>query len=293
VVEELLAAGAPVTAHWISDRQSGPLLLRYGSETLRQRLLPAMARGECFFSIGMSEPDAGSDLAAIRTSARREGDGWRVSGTKLWTSHAHRNHYMLSLVRTAPAAEDRHQGMSQVIIDLHAPGVTVRAIRLLTGEHHFNEVVLEDTYVPDEMVVGTVGAGWEQVVSELAFERSGPERFLSTYPLLAQLAAEGGDEVALGRLCAQLSALRRLSLSVATAIGSGMVPATEAALVKDVGTRFERHVTEVAREAAPPEPSERFRRLLAEAVLSGPGFTLRGGSSEILRGIVARGLAAP
>jgi alkylation response protein AidB-like acyl-CoA dehydrogenase len=290
VIEELLAAGAPVAAHWISDRQTGPLLLRYGTEELRERLLPAMARGECYFCIGMSEPDAGSDLASLRTTATRVDGGWLVGGTKVWTSHAHRSHFMLALVRTTPGA-DRHEGLSQVVIDLGAPGVEVRPIRLLTGGHHFNEVVLRDVRVPEAMLVGREGEGWHQVLTELAFERSGPERFLSTFPLLRQAVAalppdDGGAAEAVGRLTARLLALRRLSLSVAGALEAGESPAVEAALVKDLGTRFERDVIGSARALAPAD------RLpgLADAVLSAPGFTLRGGTSEILRGVVARGL---
>ena len=291
VIEELLAAGAPVAAHWISDRQTGPLLLRYGSDELRERLLPAMARGECYFCIGMSEPDSGSDLASLRTSAARVDGGYVVSGSKVWTSHAHRSHYMLALVRTTPAAQ-RHEGLSQFVIDLSSPGVDVRPIRLLTGSHHFNEVVLRDVYVPEAMLVGREGEGWTQVLTELAFERSGPERFLSTYPLLRQaievVPAEddrAAEEV--GRLTARLLALRRLSLSVAGAIEAGEAPVVEAALVKDLGTRFERDVAESARNLA---PDDGLAGLLAQAVLSAPGFTLRGGTSEILRGVVARGL---
>ena len=292
VTEELLAAGAPVAAHWIADRQTGPLLLRYGTEEQRERFLPPMTRGELFCCIGMSEPDSGSDLASIRTSARRAEGGWSVSGTKVWTSGAHRGHLILTLVRTAPLGEDRHHGLSQLLIDLKAPGVQVRPIRLLNGEHHFNEVVFNEVHVPDGMLVGKVGEGWSQVVSELAFERSGPERFLSTFPLLQAMVAEPGlDRAVVGNLTAQLWALRRLSLGVAAAIQEGRAPAIEAALVKDLGTRFEREVTEQARRLPPARRNADFARLLAEAELAGPGFTLRGGTNEILRGIVARGLA--
>ena len=292
VTEELLAAGAPVAAHWIADRQTGPLLLRYGTEEQRERFLPLMARGDLFCCIGMSEPDSGSDLASIRTAARRVEGGWSVSGTKVWTSGAHRGHLVLTLVRTEALGEDRHQGLSQFLIDLRGPGVQVRPIRLLNGEHHFNEVVFDGAVVPDSMVVGTVGQGWSQVVSELAFERSGPERFLSTFPLLRAMVAEPGvDRAVVGRLTAELVALRRLSLGVATAIEDGRSPAIEAALVKDLGTRFEREVTEQARRLPPGRRPADYARLLAEAELSGPGFTLRGGTNEILRGIVARGLA--
>jgi alkylation response protein AidB-like acyl-CoA dehydrogenase len=207
VIEELLAAGAPVTAHWIADRQSGPLLLRYGSEEQRQRFLPAIARGECYFAIGMSEADSGSDLASVRTAARKEAGGYRLRGSKLWTSGAHRAHFMITLVRTGPAEPDNHHGLSQLIVDLHGEGVEIRPVRLLTGEHHFNEVILDDAFVPAEMLVGEEGDGWRQVTSELAYERSGPERLLSTFPLLAELNRVARGEVAresIGRLVARL-----------------------------------------------------------------------------------------
>jgi len=297
VLEELLAAGAPVAAHWIADRQTGPLLLRYGTEEQRQRFLPAIARGECFFAIGMSEPDSGSDLASVRTTAVAADGGWRVNGTKVWTSHAHHSHYMITLVRTAPRGEDRHQGLSQLIVDLHGEGVEVRPIKLLSGEPHFNEVVFNEAFVPQEMLVGELGDGWKQVTSELAYERSGPERFLSTYPLLAETVRElgptPGDGVtqALGALYSRLAALRELSVGVARRLEAGAAPAVEAAMVKDLGTRFEVEVIEAARRLVDPEQAgERFQRLYQAALTSAPGFTLRGGTSEILRGIVAREL---
>jgi acyl-CoA dehydrogenase len=298
VLEELLAAGAPVAAHWIADRQTGPLLLRYGTEEQRRRFLPAIARGECFFGIGMSEPDSGSDLASIRTSARRVEGGWLLNGTKIWTSHAQRSDYMITLVRTSPLGEDRHQGLSQVIVDLRGPGVEIRPIELLSGEPHFNEVVFRDAPVPEEMLVGREGDGWLQVTSELAYERSGPERLLSTFPLLAELVREIGAppepraaEV-IGELAARLWALRALSMGVAERLQRGEVPAAEAALVKDLGTRFEVGVMEAARDALPPATAgDRFRRLYWGSVTHAPGFTLRGGTNEILRGIVARALA--
>src|SRR5258707_3969625 len=134
IAEELLGAGAPVAAHWIADRQSGPSILRFGTEQQRQRYLPGIARGELFFAIGMSEPDAGSDLAAVRARAVRVDGGWLISGTKVWTSHAHHAHHMLTLVRTSPAdATRRHARLSQFIIDLASPGVRCNPIRLISG----------------------------------------------------------------------------------------------------------------------------------------------------------------
>jgi alkylation response protein AidB-like acyl-CoA dehydrogenase len=297
IVEELLASGAPVAAHWVADRQSGPQIYRHGSEALRERLLPAIARGDCYFSLGMSEPDSGSDLASIRSTAERIPGGWRLNGRKVWTSHAHQAHFITVLCRSSPPAEGhRHEGMSLLVVDLQRPGVTVRPLRYLTGEHHFNEVILDDVDVPDEMLLGEEGTGWQLVTSELSLERSGPERFLSTFPLFAALiprtAVRDADRV--GRLAARLWALRQLSLSVAATLDEGRDPVIEAALVKDMGTRFEREVVEVARTLVAAEPDlqadDAYAALLAEAILSAPGFTLRGGTNEILRGIVARGL---
>ena len=317
VVEELLAAGAPVAAHWVSDRQVGPNLLRYGSEPLKRRYLPAIAQGTCYFAIGLSEPDAGSDLAAVRTTGTRADGGWTVSGTKIWTSGAHRAHALIALLRTGPPdGRKRHVGLSQLLIELEQPGVTIRPIISMTGEHHFNEVVFDGVFVPDEQVVGTIGEGWAQVTSELAYERSGPERLLSTFVLLdtlvGELAARSGsgpgdsgsgdlgagaaDAGAVGRVVSRLWACRQMSLAVAGALAAGEAPEIAAALVKDVGTRLESEIIEVARMltatlGVEPDPEGAgMAGLLAQAVLHAPGFTLRGGTNEILRGIVARGL---
>ena len=320
VVEELLAAGAPVAAHWVSDRQVGPNLLRYGSEPLKRRYLPAIAQGTCYFAIGLSEPDVGSDLAAVRTTGTRADGGWTVSGTKIWTSGAHRAHALIALLRTGPPdGRQRHVGLSQLLIELDQPGVTIRPIISMTGEHHFNEVVFDAVFVPDEQVVGTIGDGWAQVTSELAYERSGPERLLSTFVLLdtlvGELAARSGDSRsgdsgsgdlgsgdlgsagAVGRVVARLWACRQMSLAVAGALAAGEAPEIAAALVKDVGTRLESEIIEVARlltatlRVEPDPEGSGMAGLLAQAILHAPGFTLRGGTNEILRGIVARGLA--
>jgi Acyl-CoA dehydrogenases len=304
VTEELLAAGAPVAAHWIADRQSGLALLRYGTEAQRKEILPRIAAGECYFVIGMSEPDSGSDLASIRTRATRNADGdLVVTGAKVWTSNAHHSHYGIVLVRTGPPGEGprgKHQGLTQLLVDLSLPGITINPIRILDGGHHFNEVVFDDVVVPGDMLLGEEGAGWHQVTAELAFERSGPERFLSTWPLLAEFgrrAAASGDPAqlaVLGRLSSRALALRQLSLRIAAALDRGELPDIPAALVKDLGTTFEqdvvdevRRVVDVPASLDSPDP---LGRALAEAQLHAPGYTLRGGTNEILKGIVARGL---
>ncbi|MDA1075021.1 MAG: acyl-CoA dehydrogenase family protein [Proteobacteria bacterium] len=297
VTEELLAAGAPVSAHWIADRQSGPLLLRYGSEQQKAAYLPGITRGESYFSIGMSEPNTGSDLASVRTTAYRMGDGYLVNGTKLWSTDAHRNHYMVALVRTEPASDNRHAGLSQVLIDLKNDGAQVRPIRNMAGGEDFNEIVFTDVLIPEDRVVGNPGNGWEQVTSELSYERSGPERFLSAYRVFVEFIKAVGknplphQSAAIGRITAHLATLRRMSISVAGMLEEGKTPAVEAALVKELGNNFEKLLPEIARLAlSGSPPSEGFRQAMTDTLLLSPSFTLRGGTREILRGVIARGL---
>ena len=299
LVEELLAAGAPVLAHWTADRQSGPLLLNYGSEAQKQRYLPPICRGESFFCIGMSEPDSGSDLAATRTKGTRVDGGWQVNGTKLWTTNAQRCHFMITLVRTSAAAE-KHNGLSQLIVDLKAPGVSVRPIIDLTGEAHFNEVVFDNAFVPDADLIGAEGNGWQQVMSELAYERSGPERYLSSIALLAELLRVAGRnpgpqiEQAVGRMVAHIVVLRQMSLSIAGQLELKQNPLIEAACVKDLGTEFEQMMPEVAHALTELQPTLEaagdYERVLAYVTQVAPSFSLRGGTREIIRGIIARGL---
>jgi alkylation response protein AidB-like acyl-CoA dehydrogenase len=301
ITQEMLAAGAPCFAHWIADRQSGPQILRHGSERAKRLILPRICRGECYFGIGMSEPDSGSDLAAVRTRAVRRDGGWVIDGSKIWTSNAHRVHYLIALVRTGDAGEDRHGGLTQFIVDLSQPGVTVRPIHNLAGEHEFNEVFFQGYFVSDDMRVGEEGQGWSMVTEELAFERSGPDRFLSDYRLLVALidrvgtAPDRQQATEIGRLVGHLVALQRMSSAVAGLLDRGWAPNIEAALVKDVGTAFERDLPEVARRIVPVEGSleeheDGFAQTLGHVLLHAPSFTLRGGTREILRGIIARGL---
>lgn len=304
VLEEMLAAGAPVGYHWVADRQSGPNLIRYGTEQQRQAILPRIAAGECSFCIGMSEPDSGSDLAATRTRAQSVQGGWLVNGTKVWTSGAHEADYMILFCRTDTKSEgDRHAGVSQFIVDMskaRGAGMTVRPILDMRGEHHFNEVAIEDLFLGEDAVLGEVGQGWQQVTGELALERSGPDRFLSAFTLLAEAVRALGPDaperaaIALGRLTSHIMALRRLSRSVAGMLEAGEDPALQAALVKDLGNVLEQETAEVIRLLAEVEPedesTETLPAVLAQLILTAPSFSLRGGTREILRGMIARGL---
>lgn len=299
VVEELLAAGAPVAAHWAADRQIGPMLLRFGTEAQKQAFLPKIAAGECFFCLGMSEPDSGSDLASVRTSATRVEGGWRVNGSKIWTSGADRAHYMVLFCRTEARGDNRHAGFSQLIVDMKAPGVEVRPILEVSGRRTFNQVFFEDAFVPDDMVVGQIGQGWKQVTSELSLERSGPDRFMSSYVLLVELVRALGAvpsekaAEAIGRLVAHIHVLRSMSLSVAGMLEAKVDPALGAAIVKDLGAVLEQEIPEITRLLVDPEDDtlpEDFRAALANTILIAPAFSLRGGTREILRGMIARGL---
>ncbi|WGP06485.1 acyl-CoA dehydrogenase family protein [Bacillus subtilis] len=319
VNEELLAAGAPVAAHWFADRQVGPSLLKHGTEEQKQRFLPAMAAGTCFAAIGLSEPEAGSDLASVRTRAHRVEGGWSISGQKVWTSWAHKSHFIVVLARSAPQEQNRHSGLSQFIVELPSPGVTIRSLQQMSGGAHFNEVFFDDVFVPDDRVLGKVGSGWAQITGELAFERSGAERFLSPMPLLSSLAsrADGGDghgscpeladprspdpgagdsEVAdlVTTSTARLRLLRQASVSIAALLDTGEAPEVEAAVIKDLGTTFEQEFVSRALAAVPTLPSpdgpDELARHLGDAALRAPSFTLRGGANDILRGIVAKGV---
>jgi len=303
VLEEMLAAGAPVGAHWVADRQSGPLLLKYGSEAQRREILPGVCRGETFFCIGMSEPDSGSDLASIRTRAERVDDGWRINGTKLWTSGAPHCAYMIALVRTTVVEGQKHAGLSQLLVPLDRDGIEIRAIQDLAGNRHFCEVTFTDAIVPEDAVIGEEGGGWAQVMAELAYERSGPERYLSCHPLLTELVRHLGDEAgtgarertALGRQVAHLATLRQMSVAVAGLLDRGASPALEAAVVKDLGGVYEQDlpgiVQSLVREAPRTDDgASDLQRVLAHLMQNAPSFSLRGGTREVLRGIIARGL---
>ncbi|GGB36276.1 acyl-CoA dehydrogenase [Tistrella bauzanensis] len=302
MTEEMLAGGAPVGAHWVADRQSGHQILHHGSERAKALILPQICAGTCFFGIGMSEPDSGSDLAAARTRAVRVDGGWSITGRKVWTSNAHRAHYLIVLARTEQRSDaNRHAGLSQFIVPLDAEGIEVRPIYNLYGGHDFNEVVFDGVFAPDDMMIGQEGSGWTMVTGELSFERSGPDRFLSTVQLLLEVIDASGPEpdraaaIDIGRKVAELAALRRMSTSIAGMLDRDLRPITEAALVKDLGTAFEQSIPEVARRLLAIEP--RINRedgdlaaLLGHTVVAAPAFTIRGGTREILRGMIARGL---
>ena len=316
LVEELLARGAPVSAHWIAERQSAPMILRYGTEAQKRFFVPAVCRGELFFAIGMSEPQAGSDLASVRTRATPTANGWRLKGQKIWTTNADHSHYMIALVRTSGTPEDRQRGLSQLLVDLKAPGITIRPIEDLTGDRHFTEVFFDDVDLPHEALIGSEGSGWAQVTAELAFERSGPERIYSSMVLLEAWldflrVSKSDDPAALalaGRILVHKATLRSMSVAVTAKVGAGGSPMTEASLVKDLGTELEQFTpiaiadaiamaqarwtgeASMSGDRAEKEVPAALLRTLAYITQFAPTFSLRGGTREVLRGLIARGL---
>ncbi len=302
LVEELLAVGAPVSAHWIADRQSGPLILKYGTDAQKCFYLPRICKAEAFFCIGMSEPSAGSDLASVKTRATRTETGWRLKGQKIWTTYAHRSHFMIALVCTSVQAADRKRGLSQFIIDLSLPGITIRPIRDLAGDAHFSEVFFDDVELTEDALIGKEGEGWEQVTTELAFERSGPERLYSSMVLLdawiSHLREIGRPDTAsvalVGRLVSHLAVLRAMSISITEKLVRGESPVIEAALVKDLGTEIEQLIPITIADALGAYPDKplpcSLLRVLSYVTQVAPSFSLRGGTREILRGMIARGL---
>lgn len=302
VNEEMLAANAPTSVYFTADRQSGPTLIKYASERIKSEVLPKIVAGQACFCIGMSEPDSGSDLFAAKCKATRTEGGWKVNGSKIWTTNAHRADYMIGLFRTSPpTADNRRHGLTSFLVDMRAPGISCNLIDQMSGIRDFNEVVFQDVFIPDDQLIGEVDGAWKQATTELAYERSGPERFLETFSALRRLVEVAGPQPdarlaeAIGRLVAELHALRRMSVSVAGMLEAGTEPVSEAAIVKDLGTVWEQELPQRIRHAAafiPPGVAhyDDFEQVLQYTTRIAPKLTIQGGTTEILRGVIARGL---
>ena len=304
ITEEFRVANAPVRVFFTADRQSGPMLLKYAREEIKLDVLPRITRGECCFGIGMSEPGSGSDLFAAKTKAAKVDGGYLINGTKIWTSNAHRADYLIAIFRTSPPTkENRRHGLTSFLVDMKkTKGIQCNPIEQLSGAREFNEVVFTDAFIPDSHQLGEIDSAWKQATSELAFERSGPERFLETFSVLPELVRVLGDKPdlraaeGLGRLVAQLHTLRRMSVSVNGMLAAGKEPVVESSVVKDLGTIWEQKLPHKAREVAAFVESEdsgnriAFEEHLAYQTTIAPKLTIQGGTTEVLRGIIARGL---
>jgi alkylation response protein AidB-like acyl-CoA dehydrogenase len=310
VTEELLLAGAPVAAHWFGDRQIGPALLAHGTAQQKAELIPKIVRAEITFCIGMSEPNAGSDLAGLSTRADSDGDHYVIRGQKTWTSFAPHADYCYLVARTDPDAP-RHKGISELLVPMKLPGITVRPIVDMVGESHFGELFFDDVRVPKTALIGVENAGFYQIMQQLDFERSGIERLVSNAPLwreAKQLARERGltrRNPALRAAIAELEiawrAGRGLIYRVAGMLSEGRVPNFEAAVAKTFCTTLEQRVTDLvsrilgaagALDASDPRAPLGGRA--ARTLLYAPAYTIQGGTNNILRNIIAtRGLGLP
>jgi alkylation response protein AidB-like acyl-CoA dehydrogenase len=302
LTEEFRVANAPVRHYFVADRQSGPTIMKYGSDRIKDDILPRIVKGEISFCIGMSEPGSGSDLFAAKTRATKTDGGWLINGTKIWTSNAHVSDYMIGLFRTSPPTkENRRHGLTSFLVNMKTPGIACNPIRQMSGQREFNEVVFQDAFIPDDNVLGEIDGAWKQATTELAYERSGPERFLETFYVLTELVRALGPKPdtrgseGVGRLVAQLHTMRRMSVSVAGMLEAGKEPVVEASIVKDIGTLWEQDLPSKVRTLSAfveQEPGNQLplSRRLAFATKVAPKLTIQGGTTEVLRGIIARGL---
>lgn len=314
LAEELLRYGAPAAAHWFADRQVGPAIMAHGSEEQKTEFLPKIVRGELIFALGMSEPEAGSDLAAVQTRAVEDEEGYVINGQKVWTSAAHIADYVYLVVRTDPDVP-KHKGISEFIVDLKAPGITIRPLVDAANGSHFNEVFFDNVRVPKAALIGKKNGGWYQIASQLDYERSGIERLMSNYPLLRDVFDYAKTTKRNGRLlCEEPSVRHRLAqihiefevgrllvYRVAWLLTQGHIPNYEAALAKVYCTEFEQRLANVATQImglygqlSSGSKWARFGGRAARSYTYCPGYTIQGGTSEILRNIIAmRGLKLP
>jgi alkylation response protein AidB-like acyl-CoA dehydrogenase len=286
----------------------------YGTEEQKKEYLPRICGAEISFALGLSEPEAGSDLASVKTQARLDGDRYVINGQKVWTSAAHHQTHLYLLARTDPDAP-KHKGLSEFIVDLKTPGVTVRPILDPTGGEHFNEVFLDDVKIPAANLVGSENNGWKQITTQLDYERSGIERLMGNYPLFDELRrhihgdTENGkalrDDPVMRYRIAELEAGfevgRMLIYRVAWMLDRGILPNYESAMAKLYATEFQQRLTDtiITMLGSYGDLTSESRLALlggmaVSAYLFSPGLTLMAGTSEILRTLIAqRGLGLP
>ena len=299
VTEALIAHGAPLAATWFADRQIGPSLLAFGTPEQRRRFIPEMVAGRSFWCIGMSEPDHGSDLAHLRTTAVRDGDAFVVTGRKVWTSFAATAEWCYLICRTdadAPA----HRGLSELIVDMAAPGVEVRPIVDVTGARHFCEVTFDEVRVPAEALVGELHGSWRQTMGQLEHERGGIDRLVSNRALyLDALARADRDDPLVRQEVAALETGYRVGRLMVLRGVLGATPPGWSAATKTFCTELEQRVAAFCvRVAGPagllsgPEGADGGR--VARNLCYAPAYTIMGGTTEILRSIIGeRALSLP
>ena len=289
--EETIAAGAPTPVNVIGMNNIAPAIMEYGSEEQKRVLLPRMCRADDVWCQGMSEPEAGSDLASLRTRAVRDGDDFVITGQKIWTSLAHRAAWCALFVRTNPDVP-KHKGISCFIVDMRTPGIDVRPLRDLNGDAEFNEVFLDDVRVPATALLGPLDGGWRVATSTLSHERAGAARlYAGTRKRLEALARDiathaphaASDDVVLDRLGAlevrvhQLQVLCQRSISTILAGGDA---SGQASLAKTVWGELGQDITALGFDVL----GERWLR----DRLGTRSLTIAGGTTQINKNITAQ-----
>ena len=312
--EEMLRYGAPTALFWIADRQVGRNILAYGTEEQKQEFIPKIVKAEAFFAAAMSEPEAGSDLASLQTRAVDAGDYFIINGQKTWTTGAHFMNYIYLIVRTDTEVP-KHKGISELIIDKSLPGITISPLMTIMGEEEFNEVFFDDVRVPKKYLIGEKNRGWYQIASQVDYERSGLERLMSHQPLHDALIKFVKETRRNGKPLSQDTAIRNhltqlqvefeigrlLIYRVALVLDEGRIPNWEAAMAKAYSTAFEKHLASASMEIlglygqlTSGSKWAVIRGIAPDSYLDSKSSSLRGGTSEILKNIVAqRGLGLP
>jgi alkylation response protein AidB-like acyl-CoA dehydrogenase len=289
VFEALIGEGAPLAATWFADRQMGPTLLQFGTDEQRRRFLPDMVAGRSMWAIGMSEPDAGSDVASLRTKAVLDGDHWVVDGDKVWTSGAALADWCYLVVRTDPDAP-KHAGLSELIVDLRSPGVEVRPIRDMTDDRHFCEIHFEGVRVPAENLVGELNGSFRQLMRQMEHERGGIDRLVANKRLYEDCLPFADHEHPVVRQ--QIAAIEtgyRIGRLLVLQETLGQAPKGFSAATKTFCTEFEQRVASFCAAALGAlatldEPGLPHR--VARNLCYAPGYTIMGGTTQILRNIL-------
>jgi alkylation response protein AidB-like acyl-CoA dehydrogenase len=314
LTEEMLRYGAPAGCHWFADRQIGGAILHYGNEEQKKELLPLILRGEAYVGLGMSEPEAGSDLASLKTRAVEDGDDYIIDGQKVWTSGGTGINWIYLVARTDPDAP-KHRGISEFFFKIGLPGITIRPIVDITGGEHFNEVFFDSVRVPKKCLIGEKNRGFYQILNQLDYERSGMERLMANYPLFTALiqytkeTKRNGKPLSeeplirskLAQLKIELEIGRLHMYRVALVMDEGRAPNWESAMAKAYGTAFEQHLASMAIEIAglygqlaPESKWVPMQGMAYHSYLSSKGYSLQAGTSEILKNIlVMRKLELP
>ncbi len=314
LTEEMLRYGAPSACHWFGDRQIGRSIITYGTEEQKRDLLPRILRGEAYVGLGMSEPEAGSDLASLQTRAVEDGDDYIIDGQKMWTSCAGFMNYIYLVARTDPDAP-KHRGISEFVFDANLPGITIRPTIDITGSEAWGEVFYDGVRVPKTCLIGEKNRGFYQILNQLDYERAGLERLMGNYPLFdgivqftketkrngAPLSEDTLIRHKLAQLEIEFEVGRLLTYRVVLVMDEGRAPNVEAAMAKAYCTTFEQRLASVATEIL-----GLYGQLLAESMwapilgmaphsyLGSKGYSLQAGTTEVLKNIVAtRGLELP